>query len=129
MRDGQYKVRFLLAKDVNHNGSLMLGATKEKSLMKNNVFTDSYTYCYCGSNGRLYGQEIANQKVYVTLKENDIIDILYDIDNKTISYSINNKLLSTMFKNVETPLYPYVELCGQYTEIILKLISFQKISN
>lgn len=126
MKSGKYCAKFYVTEDGNHNGSLMLGATKEKRLLRNNIFSDSYTYCYCGSNGRLYGQQIPQQHNFITLKEHDSIEIFYDIDNRTIKYAINGKMINNMFTNVETPLYPYCELCGQYTTISLKLVSFVK---
>lgn len=106
-----------------NNFSMVGLAPKENFPTVTACYTSCGWYLYCFS-GNLYsqdGEKGMNQNSYVvpgSIRQNSIIEVLYDQQNKTISFSIDGKHKGVAFKNVEgKELYPAVCVYDKGTTI------------
>ena len=84
-----------------------IGIVDIKNIVKNTVNCDEMDNCYLLN---VYdGTLIENTKRGKTNKnwkfgqiKDDVLCIMYDYDNKTLSFSFNNKPFQTLFKNINT---------------------------
>ena len=65
-------------------------------------------------NGNLYSQAGDNRALYgKVIVVNDIVEVSYNANAKTISFKVNQSEFQNAFQNVTGDLYPALDLWGQ----------------
>jgi len=102
------------------SGCVMVGLSPTSNFKKNaQNYTTSGWYMYI-HNGGLYSQNGDSSRAHRSAVDNNsIIEVLYDKNNKTISFGVNNDTPSVAFTNVPNNIYPALDMYEQNASIEL----------
>lgn len=125
IESGVFRISFHLTIDELNSGWIMFGATQTPAIGDDNMYRQPNTYTYSGVTGEI---KIGNNKWikiqnYPSIRQGDIIQMLFDMNLKTISFKINNNKLGIVFNDIETPLYPYIEMLA-YKKMEIRILNF-----
>jgi len=110
-----YKLKILNRPD----GAIMVGLSPTSNFKKNasNYSTSGW---YMHLNGSLYSQNGDSGRGYQSaVNNNSIIEVLYDKNNKTISFRVNDAAPSVAFTNVPNNVYPALDIHTQNASVEL----------
>lgn len=103
-----YTFKFKISK-FDRKGEIRIGGSTVKDYSGEDIGKQSG--CCIGFKAQTcyYGRSL-NNSYQTSIKEGDIIKVIFDMNSRYVHYKINGQEYNNVFQSINCPLYPFVEL-------------------